>query len=84
MVGGPEIRNDAQFHFIVPDRRIVFTYRMAMGEAPISVSLSTIEIEPAGDGTRFVFTEQGIYFGEMLRGTAGTSQRLLTIPRFIL
>src|ERR1700676_507888 len=29
---GPEIRLDAQFHDIVPDRRIVFAYRMAMGE----------------------------------------------------
>jgi hypothetical protein len=28
------------------------------------VSLSTIEIEPAGEGIRFVFSEQGVYFGD--------------------
>ncbi|HEY3696631.1 SRPBCC family protein [Phenylobacterium sp.] len=76
---GPEICNDAQFHVVVPDRRIVFTCRMAIGEAPISVSLSTIEIEPAGDGARFVFVEQGVYFGDpdALKNREAGSRELL-------
>jgi uncharacterized protein YndB with AHSA1/START domain len=35
---GPEIRLDAQFQDIIPDRRIVFAYRMAMGPNPFSAS----------------------------------------------
>lgn len=61
--GGPEIRLDAQFQDIVPDQRIVFVYRMAMGAAPFSASLTTVEMAPSGDGTRLTYTEQGAYFG---------------------
>jgi len=62
--GGPEIRYDAQFYDIVPDRRIVFAYRMAIGPKPISVSLSTVELFPSGTGTLLKFTEQGTYFDD--------------------
>ena len=61
-MGGPEIRLDAQFQAIVPDQRIVFTYRMSMGAVPLSASLTTVELVPSGGGTRLVFTEQGAYF----------------------
>ena len=60
--GGPEIRLDAQFQDIVPDRRIVFSYRMAIGPQPMSASLTTVELSPSGDGTRLTFTEQGVFF----------------------
>jgi len=59
--GGPEIRLDAQFQDIVPDRRIVFAYRMAMGPAPFSVSLTTVEFVSAGGGTLLTYTEQGAF-----------------------
>lgn len=61
--GGPEIRLDAEFQDIVPGQRIVFSYRMAMGAATFSVSLTTVELLPSGDGTRLVYTEQGAFFG---------------------
>jgi uncharacterized protein YndB with AHSA1/START domain len=61
--GGPEIRLDAQFQQIAPDERIIYSYRMAMGANPMSVSLTTIEFHPSGNGTNLVFTEQGVYFG---------------------
>ena len=60
--GGPEIRLDAQFQDIVPDRRIVFSYRMAVGPQPLSVSLTTVELSPSGNGTRLTYTEQGVFF----------------------
>jgi uncharacterized protein YndB with AHSA1/START domain len=63
--GGPEIRLDAQFQDIVPERRIVFSYRMAMGPNPFSVSLTTVELFPSGEGTSLIFTEQGAYFDGM-------------------
>jgi hypothetical protein len=42
----------------VPDRRIVFSYGMTGGGAPISVSLTTIELSPDSEVTRLVLTEQ--------------------------
>jgi uncharacterized protein YndB with AHSA1/START domain len=61
---GPEITYDAIIQDIVPDRRIVFAYRMAVGSDPISVSLSTVELVPSGSGTRLIYTEQGAYFDD--------------------
>jgi uncharacterized protein YndB with AHSA1/START domain len=60
--GGPEIRNDTTYQDIVPDRRIVLAYTMTVGEKRISASLATVEIVPAGDGTRLAYTEQGAFF----------------------
>jgi len=60
--GGPEITNDTQYQDIVPGKRIVFSYRMTMGGAPLSASLTTIELLPSGSGTLLVQTEQGAYF----------------------
>jgi uncharacterized protein YndB with AHSA1/START domain len=61
---GPEIRYDAAFYDIIPDRRIVFAYRMAIGSKPLSVSLSTIELLPCAGGTLLAYTEQGAYFDD--------------------
>jgi uncharacterized protein YndB with AHSA1/START domain len=61
-VAGKETRNDTTYLDIVPDRRIVLAYSMAIGEAPFSASLATVEIAPEGDATRLTFTHQGAYF----------------------
>ncbi len=61
---GPEIRTDAQYQDIIPDRRIVFCYRMSMAGQPFSASLATIEFFAVVGGTRLTFTEQGAYFGD--------------------
>ena len=66
--GGPEIRFDAQFQDIVPEQRIVFSYRMGMGESPFSVSLTTVEFFPSGEGTSLIFTEHAAYFDGMEAG----------------
>ena len=62
-MNSPEIRLDGQFQDIVPDQRIVFVYRMAMGPTPFSASLTTVELTPSGNGTLLIYTEQGAYFG---------------------
>jgi uncharacterized protein YndB with AHSA1/START domain len=69
--GGPEIRLDAQFQDIVPDRRIVFSYRMGMEPNPFSVSLTTVELAPSGEGTCLIYTEQGAYFDGGMDSAAG-------------
>ena len=58
---GAVYRHDAHYQEIVPDRRIVYAYTMDRDEARISVSVATVEVEPAGPGTRLVFTEQAAY-----------------------
>jgi len=70
---GPPMTFEAEYHVIVPDRRIVSTYRMTIAGEPLSVSLMTIELRPEGAGTRLVLTEQGAYFGDA-EGVAGREQ----------
>jgi uncharacterized protein YndB with AHSA1/START domain len=79
---GPEIRYDAAFCDIIPDRRIVFACRMAIGSKPLSVSLSTIELLPCASGTLLAYTEQGAYFDDQgvpegrEEGTRGLLEKL--------
>ena len=66
---------DAVYHDIVPDRRLIYCYDMRLDDAHISASLATIELSPAGAGTRLVFTEQAVFLdgyddsGSRERGT---------------
>ncbi|HEY0560801.1 MAG: hypothetical protein JWM48_2137 [Mycobacterium sp.] len=59
--GGPEYSFEAVYRDIVPDRRIVTTYEMAMDGARISVSLTSVELLAEGAGTRLVYTEAGAF-----------------------
>jgi uncharacterized protein YndB with AHSA1/START domain len=59
--GGPVHAFEARYYDIVPDQRIVFAYEMHLDERRISVSLATVELEPAGAGTRLTFTEQDAF-----------------------
>ncbi|HEY4162219.1 MAG TPA: SRPBCC family protein [Dongiaceae bacterium] len=60
-VGQPQHHYDATFMDIVPNERIITTYEMHIGDQRISVSVATVELKPAGKGTRFVLIEQGAY-----------------------
>ena len=59
--GGPVHSFEARYQDIVPNERIIFSYDMHLDETRISVSLTTVELHPAGAGTRLVFTEQGVF-----------------------
>jgi len=56
------MRNDTVYMDIEPERRIVLAYAMTMNDKRISASLVTVELAPAGDGTRLTFTEQAAFF----------------------
>jgi uncharacterized protein YndB with AHSA1/START domain len=56
------VRNDTVFLDIVPDERIVFAYSLLEGGARFTVSLGTIVLARAGEGTLLSYTEQGVYF----------------------
>jgi uncharacterized protein YndB with AHSA1/START domain len=59
--GGLVSAFEARYCDIVPDRRIVYVYDMHLNGKRISVSLATVELTPAGTGTRLTFTEQAIF-----------------------
>jgi uncharacterized protein YndB with AHSA1/START domain len=59
---GTPMANDTVYHDIVPDRRIVFGYTMSAAGHRMSASLGTVELTPAGSGTKLKYTEQGAYF----------------------
>lgn len=59
--GGPVHAYEARYQDIVPDRRIVSTYDMHLDDKRISVSLATVELEPAGGGTRLIYIEQAVF-----------------------
>jgi uncharacterized protein YndB with AHSA1/START domain len=54
--------NDTSYQDIVPNRRIVFTSTMSLGEKCISASLGTVEFLPSETGTDLIFTHQGAFF----------------------
>ena len=59
---GPETRNETIYLDIVPHRRIVMAYTMAVDGTNISASLGTVEFVPIRAGTRLIYTEQGAFF----------------------
>ena len=81
--GGVTTTFDATYRDIVPRERIVYTYEMHLDERRISVSLATLEIEPAGAGrTKLKVCEQGAFLdgyddaGARERGTRDLLDKL--------
>lgn len=56
-----EILVEHRYHDLVPGERIVFSYHMVHGGRRVSASVTTVELAPAGTGTRLTFTEHGAY-----------------------
>ena len=70
---------DATFQDIVPDERIIYSYDMVFGGKRISVSVTTVELKPAGKATKLTFTEQGAFLAGLdnpAQREAGTKQIL--------
>jgi uncharacterized protein YndB with AHSA1/START domain len=59
--GGARYTYRARYQDIVPEQRIVYTYEMDLDDERISVSVATIELAPAAQGTRLTLTEQGVF-----------------------
>jgi uncharacterized protein YndB with AHSA1/START domain len=59
--GGPVYRYESQFHDIVPEQRIVYTYEMYADEDRISVSVATVQFRRQDASTELVLTEQGVF-----------------------
>ncbi len=52
---------NGSYHDIVEDQRVIFAYEMLLDGERISVSLTTVELEPDGTGTSLSFTEQAVF-----------------------
>jgi uncharacterized protein YndB with AHSA1/START domain len=50
------------FNEIIPNERIIFTYTMDRDGVRFSVSLASVEFQPADKGTRLILTEHGAFF----------------------
>lgn len=55
----------SRFHDIVENERITFAYDLLLDHRLTSVSLTTVELAPDGDGTHLVFTEHGVFLDDL-------------------
>ena len=76
---GDVLTFELTYHDIVPSARIVYSSTLSVRDRVATVSVTTVEISPAGDGTRLVLTEQGTYLDGLEDPSwreQGTSQQL--------
>jgi uncharacterized protein YndB with AHSA1/START domain len=59
---GVALTNEARYQDIVPNRRVVTTSTMILGEKRISASLVTVELLLTDQGTNLICTHQGAFF----------------------
>jgi uncharacterized protein YndB with AHSA1/START domain len=58
---GDPLAFESTYHDIVPASRIVYGSTMSVLGQVVTVSTTTVELSPVGEGTRLVLTEQGTY-----------------------
>jgi len=58
---GAHVEVESLYRDIVPDRRIVYASLLSADDVLATISITTVEIEPDGDGTRLTLTEQGTF-----------------------
>jgi uncharacterized protein YndB with AHSA1/START domain len=59
--GGPVYTYQSEFHDIVPEQRIIYTYEMYADETRISVSVATVQFRRRDAATQLVLTEHGVF-----------------------
>lgn len=67
---------------IHPAERIIYAYTMAVGGAPISSSLVTVELTALGDMTLMTYTEQAV-FGSVRDGDTRESGTAIGFDRLV-
>ena len=73
---------DAVYFDVIVNQRLVYAYEMHLDARKISVSLATLQLDPAGTGTRLTVTEQGTFLdgyddaGSREKGTGFLLDRL--------
>ena len=59
--GGQALAFTSTYQDIVPGRRIVYASTLAADDTTATVSITTVEFVPDGEGTRLTLTEQGTF-----------------------
>lgn len=59
--GGRVLTFESRYHDIVAEQRIVYACTLHAGETLATVSVTTVEFSPLGNGTRLLLTEQGTF-----------------------
>jgi uncharacterized protein YndB with AHSA1/START domain len=59
--GRPVYTYQSQFHDIISEQRIIYTYEMYADETRISVSVATVQFRGREATTQLVLTEQGVF-----------------------
>jgi uncharacterized protein YndB with AHSA1/START domain len=59
--GGPVMTFESFYRDIVPGERIVYSSTLSAGEDLATVSVTTVELSHAGEGTQLVLTEQATF-----------------------
>jgi uncharacterized protein YndB with AHSA1/START domain len=61
---GADLVARSEYHDIVPNERIVYTTALFTNNVLSTVSLTTVQFDRDGDGTRLVLTEQGTFLDD--------------------
>ena len=83
---GGELRFEATYREIVPERRIVTTSTMHDGERLSTVSVTTVEFAANGAGTKIVVTEHGAYLDDQEKPEwreQGTNDQLTALAKLL-
>jgi uncharacterized protein YndB with AHSA1/START domain len=68
--GEEQLENHAWWIDIEPDRRLVYGYETIVNDRRMWTALVTIELHPAGAGTRLDWTEQAVFLNSTGDGSA--------------
>lgn len=82
----PKFRGQTSYHLIVPNRRIVSSETVDMDGQRLAVSLTTLEFEPAGEGTNLRVTVQMVSLagaGMITGHEAGNKNALENLSRHL-
>jgi len=52
---------ESHYHDIVPTQRIVYSSALLVEQNPVTISVTTVQFQPAGTGTTLVLTEQDTF-----------------------
>jgi uncharacterized protein YndB with AHSA1/START domain len=58
---GAALTFESIYHDIVNGARVVYSSTLSAGEILMTVSVTTVEFSPAGDGSRLLLTESGAF-----------------------
>ncbi|ODT04466.1 MAG: ATPase [Mesorhizobium sp. SCN 65-20] len=64
MPDGTELTFRANYFDILPGQRIIYGFEMSLGGQRVSASMATVELQPEGQLTRMVYTEQMAFLGD--------------------